>query len=335
MALVQISPIEAHVRWDRHADRPAEVRWNGPSPPGHRARRRARRARRVSGGARPSRDLRASDRRRRPRFGRLRRSPATLVPGGCRARGLSRRVHLPTIGPASSGPIRASGGDRTRGSLRPMDERLTELTVRSLVERLATQRPGSRRRQRLRAGRRDGRGSRPHGRGAHASVGPPPRGTRRAHRDAHRGGLAGSPSCSTWPSSTRRRTRRWSSRGGCRRETEREREARAASSSPPPFARRPASRSPRPSAASRGARARRAPRADRQPQRHQRRRRRRACWPRAARARRRAERPDQPAVASPPTRSCGARRPSEIERLLAGLDERERAVRDAVAERLR
>ena len=29
MALVQISPIEAHVRWDRHAHRPAEVRWNG------------------------------------------------------------------------------------------------------------------------------------------------------------------------------------------------------------------------------------------------------------------------------------------------------------------
>lgn len=29
MALVQISPIEAHVRWDRRADRPAEVRWNG------------------------------------------------------------------------------------------------------------------------------------------------------------------------------------------------------------------------------------------------------------------------------------------------------------------
>ncbi|MDQ4036137.1 MAG: hypothetical protein M3153_09410 [Chloroflexota bacterium] len=29
MALVQISPIEAHVRWDRHADRPAEVRCNG------------------------------------------------------------------------------------------------------------------------------------------------------------------------------------------------------------------------------------------------------------------------------------------------------------------
>ncbi len=29
MALVQISPIEAHVRWDRHADRPAEVRWGG------------------------------------------------------------------------------------------------------------------------------------------------------------------------------------------------------------------------------------------------------------------------------------------------------------------
>ena len=29
MALVQISPIEAHVRWDRNADRPTEVRWNG------------------------------------------------------------------------------------------------------------------------------------------------------------------------------------------------------------------------------------------------------------------------------------------------------------------
>ena len=29
MALVQISPIEAHVRWDRRADRPSEVRWNG------------------------------------------------------------------------------------------------------------------------------------------------------------------------------------------------------------------------------------------------------------------------------------------------------------------
>jgi len=29
MALVQISPIEAHVRWDRHADRPSEVRWRG------------------------------------------------------------------------------------------------------------------------------------------------------------------------------------------------------------------------------------------------------------------------------------------------------------------
>ena len=31
MALVQISPIEAHVRWDRHADRPSEVRWSGHS----------------------------------------------------------------------------------------------------------------------------------------------------------------------------------------------------------------------------------------------------------------------------------------------------------------
>jgi hypothetical protein len=29
MALVQIPPIEAHVRWDRHAGRPSEVRWNG------------------------------------------------------------------------------------------------------------------------------------------------------------------------------------------------------------------------------------------------------------------------------------------------------------------
>lgn len=29
MALVHISPVEAQVRWDRQADRPAEVRWNG------------------------------------------------------------------------------------------------------------------------------------------------------------------------------------------------------------------------------------------------------------------------------------------------------------------
>lgn len=29
MALVQISPIEARVRWDRLAGRPAEVRWSG------------------------------------------------------------------------------------------------------------------------------------------------------------------------------------------------------------------------------------------------------------------------------------------------------------------
>ena len=29
MALVQISPIEARVRWDRAAHRPAEIRWNG------------------------------------------------------------------------------------------------------------------------------------------------------------------------------------------------------------------------------------------------------------------------------------------------------------------
>lgn len=27
MALVQIPPVQAHVRWDRSADRPAEVRW--------------------------------------------------------------------------------------------------------------------------------------------------------------------------------------------------------------------------------------------------------------------------------------------------------------------
>ena len=29
MALVQIPPAEAHVRWDRGADRPASVRWGG------------------------------------------------------------------------------------------------------------------------------------------------------------------------------------------------------------------------------------------------------------------------------------------------------------------
>jgi hypothetical protein len=29
MALVQIVPVEARVRWDRAADRPAEVRWRG------------------------------------------------------------------------------------------------------------------------------------------------------------------------------------------------------------------------------------------------------------------------------------------------------------------
>ena len=29
MALVQIKPIEAHVRWDRNAGRPSEVRWSG------------------------------------------------------------------------------------------------------------------------------------------------------------------------------------------------------------------------------------------------------------------------------------------------------------------
>jgi hypothetical protein len=31
MALVQISPLPAHVRWDRFADRPGEVRWAGHS----------------------------------------------------------------------------------------------------------------------------------------------------------------------------------------------------------------------------------------------------------------------------------------------------------------
>lgn len=29
MALIQIPPAEAHVRWDRSADRPASVRWGG------------------------------------------------------------------------------------------------------------------------------------------------------------------------------------------------------------------------------------------------------------------------------------------------------------------
>ncbi|MGH2444522.1 MAG: hypothetical protein ACRDGD_00555 [Candidatus Limnocylindria bacterium] len=29
MALTTTSPIEAHVRWDRRADRPADVRWDG------------------------------------------------------------------------------------------------------------------------------------------------------------------------------------------------------------------------------------------------------------------------------------------------------------------
>jgi hypothetical protein len=31
MALVHISPVEAQVRWDRVADRPASVRWDGGS----------------------------------------------------------------------------------------------------------------------------------------------------------------------------------------------------------------------------------------------------------------------------------------------------------------
>lgn len=29
MALVQISPVEAQVRWDHHAHRPADIRWDG------------------------------------------------------------------------------------------------------------------------------------------------------------------------------------------------------------------------------------------------------------------------------------------------------------------
>lgn len=29
MALVRITPVEAQVRWDRHAERPAAVRWQG------------------------------------------------------------------------------------------------------------------------------------------------------------------------------------------------------------------------------------------------------------------------------------------------------------------
>ncbi len=31
MALVNITPVEARVRWDRHAARPSEVRWDGHS----------------------------------------------------------------------------------------------------------------------------------------------------------------------------------------------------------------------------------------------------------------------------------------------------------------
>jgi len=31
MALVHIFPVEAQVRWDRNADRPASVRWDGRS----------------------------------------------------------------------------------------------------------------------------------------------------------------------------------------------------------------------------------------------------------------------------------------------------------------
>lgn len=29
MALIQIPPVEAHVRWDRHAHRPGDIRWDG------------------------------------------------------------------------------------------------------------------------------------------------------------------------------------------------------------------------------------------------------------------------------------------------------------------
>lgn len=29
MALVQIPPVEAQVRWDRHAHRPTDIRWQG------------------------------------------------------------------------------------------------------------------------------------------------------------------------------------------------------------------------------------------------------------------------------------------------------------------
>ena len=31
MALVQIPPTEARVRWDRAANRPAEIRWSSPA----------------------------------------------------------------------------------------------------------------------------------------------------------------------------------------------------------------------------------------------------------------------------------------------------------------
>src|SRR5688572_9587816 len=52
-----------------------------------------------------------------------------------------RPAAIATIGPAFSGPIRVSSGDRSEDERGPMDERLTDLTVRRLVERLATSDP--------------------------------------------------------------------------------------------------------------------------------------------------------------------------------------------------
>ena len=214
-----------------------------------------------------------------------------------------------------------------------MDERLTELTIRSLVERLASSDPV------------------PGGGSASALAGA--MGAALVHmvveltvdRPAaagHEETLTEMRTAADWlavraarPGRARREgvCSGGSSPGGCRRS--RSRNARPAPRSlPPPFARRPASRSPRRKAASEVLELAEPPRADRQPQRRQRRRRRRPAG-RDRGARRRAERRDQPVRASPPTRRCAARQASEIERLLAGLDERERTVRDAVAERLR
>src|SRR5918995_1784479 len=101
MALVQISPIEARVRWDRRADRPAEVRWRGHH---HRV---------VELDAvRDERSAYPAD--RGPRLQSARYRPGRFARPGCLA------------------------SEDDRG---PMDERLTDLTVRHLIERLATSDP--------------------------------------------------------------------------------------------------------------------------------------------------------------------------------------------------